>query len=113
MIYLEKRRFQRTDVDRIISFYLLDENEKIVSAGVAEAMNISEVGLLMVTDKKVQSEYILIVIRDDRNKVIEMKGKISHSRKDKTGKIFTGIEFIGEESQKTRLANRLKRSTEI
>lgn len=113
MIYLEKRRFPRSDVDRIVSYYLLDENEKILNAGVAEIINISEVGVLMSTDKKIESEYILFVIRDGKNKVIEMKGKVSHLRKDKSGKILTGIEFIGEDSEKTNFADHLKKVTKF
>ena len=111
MIYLEKRRFPRSDVDRIVSYYLLDENEKILNAGVAEILNISEVGVLMSTDKSIQSEYILFVIRDGKNKVIEMKGRVSHLRKDKNGKVYTGIEFIGEDFEKTHFTNHFKKIT--
>ena len=109
MIYLEKRRSQRTDVSQIISYYLLDENEKILSAGVADTINISDVGLLIATSKMIQSQYILIVIRDGRNKVLEMKGKVSHSRRDQSGQIYTGIEFIGDDSQKKQFTKHFKK----
>ena len=74
-------------------------------------MNISEVGVLMMTEKSIQSEYILFVIRDGKNKVIEMKGKVSHLRKDKTGKVYTGIEFIGKDVEKAHFTNHFKKIT--
>ena len=94
MSHLEKRRFPRKDAYHLISFYLLDENEKIVGAGACETENISDGGLQIVTNKEIQSQYVLLVIRDEGNNVVDMKGKVIYSRKGKNDKIYTGIEFF-------------------
>ena len=108
MSYIEKRRFPRMDYNRVISYYLLDENEKVVSGGIGEMKNISYVGFMMVTNKIVQSEYILFVFRDEENNVIEMKGKVNYSRKDKTGVIYTGIGFVDDDYKKSQFAKHLE-----
>ena len=109
MTYLEKRRFQRTDADHLISYYLLDENENISGAGAGEAENISDGGIQIVTNKIIQSQYVLLVIRDEGNNVVDMKGKLIYSRKGKNDKIYTGMEFIGEDHKKTHFAKCLRR----
>ena len=109
MSYLEKRRFPRKDAYHLISFYLLDENENIVDAGVGETENISDGGLQIVTNKVIQSQHILLVIRDEKRNVVDLKGKVIYSRKNNNDKVYIGIEFIGEDTKKAHFANCLKK----
>ena len=94
MSYSEKRRYPRLGTDNFISYYLVDEDGKIYSEGLGKAKNISNVGILLVTGKLVESDYIFILATDEKNNIIEMKGKIVYSKKDDSGVFFTGIEFL-------------------
>ena len=55
MSHMEKRRSPRLDTNNFISYYLLDENDKIYSEGFGKTKNISDVGLLMATGKEIES----------------------------------------------------------
>ena len=81
MSYSEKRRYPRFDTDNFISYYLVDENGKIYSEGLGKSKNISKKGILLVTGKLVESNYILILAADEKNNIIKMQGKIAYSKK--------------------------------
>ena len=104
MDYTEKRQYPRLEANRLIPYYLLDKDGKILIAGLGRAKNISEVGLLLVTNEIIESEYILVVTGTEFNNVIKMKGRVVHSTKSKTGEICTGIEFVGDDDNKTKIA---------
>ena len=108
MDYEEKRKYPRMEANRLIPYYLLDEDGKILTAGLGRAKNVSNVGLLMATDETIDTEYILIVTGIDLNNVIEMKGRVVHSTKSKTGEVYTGLEFIGDDDDKARIADILR-----
>ena len=110
MGFLEKRRSPRVDIDTFISYYLLDENDKIFKGGFGETKNTSDVGLLIVTSEIIETEYILVAITDGRKNIIEMKEKVIQSRKDKNGNIYTGIELIGDDDKKSEFARHLKKA---
>ena len=106
--YVEKRRFPRTDANRLIPYYLLNKDDEILNAGLGTMKNISDVGLLIVTDKLIESDYILILAADENSKIVEMKGKVSHSRKEKTGQVYSGIEFLSDDDNKSQFAKYLR-----
>jgi hypothetical protein len=113
MGHIEKRRSPRLDTNNFISYYLLDENDKIYSEGFGKTKNISDVGLLMVTGKEIESAYILIVATDEKNNIIEMKGKVCHAKKDEAGVILTGIEFTGDKQENAQFATHLKNAYQM
>ena len=110
MSYLEKRKSQRWYSNNFISYCLLDENDKIFGEGYGITKNISDVGLQMETGKIIESDYILVVATDERNKLVGMKGKVCHSIKDETGVIITGIEFVDDDDKKSQFAKHLKKA---
>ena len=87
MGYLDKRKSQRAYTNNFITYCLLDENDKICSEGFGKTKNISDLGLQMVTDKIIESDYILVVATDERDNIIEMKGRVCHRTMDETGVI--------------------------
>ena len=110
MASFEKRRSSRVDIDNFISYYLLDKDDKIFKAGFGKTKNISNLGLLIVTDKMIEADDILVAIIDERNHIVEMNGKVRHSRKDKNGNIYTGIELIGDDDKKSEFAELFKKA---
>lgn len=113
MSYSEKRRYPKIDTDNFISYYLVDENGKIYSEGLGKAKNISKKGILLVTGKLVESNYILILAADEKNNIIEMQGKIAYSKKDDSGVFFTGIEFLGNVKENYLFAKSLLKTYRI
>ena len=67
-------------------------------------------GLLIVTGKIIETDDILVAIIDEKNNIIEMKGKVRHSRKDKNGESFVGIELIGDDDKKSEFAKLFKKA---
>ena len=43
------------EANRLIPYYLLDEDGKILTAGLGRAKNVSNVGLLMATDETIDT----------------------------------------------------------
>ena len=60
------------DIDNFISYNLLDEDDKIFKAGFGKTKNISNLGLLIVTDNMIEANDILVAIIDERNHIVEM-----------------------------------------
>ena len=108
MDYLDTRKASRSDTNNFILYYLLDEDDKIYSEGMGKALNISDAGLLMVTGVIIESDRILIAASDERDNNIEIKGKVCYSKKAKKGTIYTGIEFVGDEKEKSYFVEHLK-----
>jgi hypothetical protein len=104
MATLEKRRSPRVDVDNFVSYYLLDENDKIFHGGFGKSKNISDVGIQIVTSEIIEADFVIVAIIDEGNNFIEIKGKVRHSRKDKNNIIYTGIELIGDNDEKSEFA---------
>ena len=95
MDYAEKRKNPRLETNNFISYYYLDENESIISEGLGKAKDISKNGLLLVSGKLVESNKILMVSTDEKDNIIEMKGKVVYSQKTVSGSFHTGVEFLG------------------
>ena len=104
MATLEKRRSPRVDVNNFVSYYLLDENDKIFHGGFGKSKNISDVGILIETSELIKTDFVIVAIIDEGNNFIEMKGKVRHSRKDKKNVVYTGIELIGDCEKKSEFA---------
>ena len=92
------------DVNNFVSYYLLDENDKIFHGGFGKSKNISDVGILIETSELIKTDFVIVAIIDEGNNFIEMKGKVRHSRKDKNNVIYTGIELIGDSEKKSAFA---------
>ncbi len=106
---VEKRKYQRIKTQNLISYFLLDENGKIISQGLGIAMDISKGGILLQTVYAIESRVIALAAIDREKNLFKVKGRLAYSKKTSIGTYFSGIKFIGMEKHVTKfIANLVK-----
>ena len=94
MTTLEQRKYLRVDSHNLLSYDCLDENNQIITQGLARTLNISEGGMLLETHVPLDPRLILeftIAMEDD---LMDLRGKITYNRETAGGKYEIGIQFI-------------------
>jgi len=90
----DKRINNRVSSINLISFVCMDENDKIVENGMGRTLNVSESGIMLETHNNIdQNLNILLSIGLEEN-LIDIKGKIVHSKLIDKDKYNIGIQFI-------------------
>jgi hypothetical protein len=92
----DRRGYRRVPTNNPITYVLVDEDGIKIGQGIGKAVNVSQSGILMETDKYLKSNYILLVSTDMENKTIEIVGKVVFSKKSEEGRYWSGINFRGE-----------------
>jgi hypothetical protein len=105
----DRRRYVRVDIENLIWYSLLDENDQTMSQGMGRALNICRAGLLLETVHPIKSDGISLNTVDMDNNVIEMKGKIVYCRKIDSGVYQSGISFLGPEAEMDEFASKMVR----
>jgi len=91
----DKREYPRVETRNVVSYVCLDKEGNEIGEGMGETLNISQGGILLKSAYLIESEFILLMSIDLENNIMEVKGKVAHSKKDKSGKYETGISFLG------------------
>ena len=91
----DKREYPRVETRNVVSYVCVDKEGNEIGEGMGETLNISQGGILLKSPYPIESEFILLMSIDLENNIIEIKGKVAHSKKDKSGKYETGISFLG------------------
>ena len=90
---------ERRGKDRIDSLNLLevsvDENKNVVDQGMGRTLNVSESGILLETHFPIDLESAVTLTIAIENELIQLNGKVVHSRAGDTGTYETGVEFTG------------------
>jgi hypothetical protein len=89
----EKRRRSRIDSLHLISYACLDENDEIISQGMGRTLNISELGILLETYFELDSKSVLLIDIGIKDDVVDLKGRVVHTKMNEEKKHETGIEF--------------------
>jgi predicted Zn finger-like uncharacterized protein len=95
----DRRLHQRVKTQNLISQFSFDEAGKLVSEGIGKALNISKGGMLLETPYPIESEQISLMAADLADNLIEIKGKLIHSKKLFTGMYLYGIAFAGSDEE--------------
>ena len=90
-----KREYPRVETRNVVSYVCVDKKGNEIGEGMGETLNISQGGILLKSAYPIESEFILLLSIDLENNMMETKGKVAHSKKDKSGKYETGINFLG------------------
>jgi c-di-GMP-binding flagellar brake protein YcgR len=90
----EKRRYPRIESLNLIAYACLNENEKPVNQGMGRTLNVSRVGLLLETAYPLDCENVLLIDVGLMDDLIDIIGRVVHTRLNKDGKHETGIEFV-------------------
>ena len=91
----DKREYPRVETRNVVSYVCLDKKGTEIGEGMGETLNISQGGILLKSTYPIESEFILLMSIDLENNIMEIKGKVTYSKKDKSGKYETGISFLG------------------
>ncbi len=99
----DKRKFPRVETRNVVSYVCVDKKGNEIGEGMGETFNISQGGILLKSVYPIESEFILLMSIDLENNIMEIKGKVAHSIKDKFGKYETGISFLGTHDENIQI----------
>jgi hypothetical protein len=85
-----------------LSYVCLDEDRKAVKQGMGRTLNVSESGVLLETHFPIQPGHSVILSIGLKDDLVDIKGRLIHSRSKKGGLYEVGIEFVepGEDARR-------------
>ena len=99
----DNREYPRVETRNVVSYVCLDKSGTEIGEGMGETLNISQGGILLKSAYPIESEFILLMSIDLENNIMEVKGKVAHSKKDNSGKYETGISFLGTHDENIQI----------
>lgn len=85
-----------------LSYLCLDDAENIIKQGMGRTLNISESGILLEAHFPIDTSYkILLTIGLEEN-LVDLEGRLAHSRPTEKGKHEVGIEFVNLDDDSRR-----------
>lgn len=103
----ERRKYPRVDTSNLIVCCCLNENETEMDHCLARVINVSPVGVKIETFQCVESEIIRLISVDSDGTLIDIKGRVVHSRKTEDGRYESGICLASTELDNARFALKL------
>jgi PilZ domain len=99
----EKRKFERIDSHNLISYVCLNEKDEPIGQGMGRTLNISEGGILLETHAIIDPNYTVSFTISLEDIIMNVKGKVTFSKKRDDGKFESGVKFIDSDESKTRI----------
>ncbi len=99
----DRRKNPRIETSNTVSFVCIDEDGNEVREGLGTALNMSLGGIKLVTREPVETPYVILLVIDLEEDVLEVKGKVVFSRKGDGGVFVVGIKFIDTEEKHHRV----------
>ena len=87
-----------------------DDGGTIIEKIIGVVLDISQNGLLIESIQEVESANLSLMASTKENSLIEIKGKVTDSRKATSGKFRTGILLQGTHEEKVRFIKELVQS---
>jgi len=104
------RTYQRVKIHKGLSYNGLDINSNVIERYMGVALNISQNGIQIETDRIILAKHILLMFFDYKSNYTATKGKIVYSRKDESGKFKTGIKLDGTKQENLQFVKKLLKS---
>ena len=104
------RTYQRVKIHKGLSYNGLDINNNVIDRCMGVALNVSQNGIQLQTDRMIFTEHILLMFFDYKSNYIATKGKVVYSEKDESGKFKTGIKLMGTNGDDLKFVKRLIQS---
>jgi hypothetical protein len=101
------RTHQRVTLNKGLSYSGLDANQNVIDRYMGVALNISQNGIKLETDRIIYTEQILLMFFDYQSIYIATQGKVVYSNKDKSGKFKTGIQLQGTKEDNLQFVKKL------
>jgi len=99
----EKRTSERIDSNNLISYVCLNEKDEPLGQGMGRTLNISEGGILLETHVIIDPNYTLSFTISLEDVIMDVRGRVTSSKKRGDGKYESGIKFIDNDESKTRM----------
>jgi c-di-GMP-binding flagellar brake protein YcgR len=90
----ERRNHPRVESVNHVSYACIDQSDTEFWSGFGRTIDVSENGIMLETEEPVESSCVLLMGVSLQDELIEVKGKIVHTRVDPEGKHRTGIQFV-------------------
>jgi hypothetical protein len=107
---LLRRVSPRIGISKCLSYNGMDAQSNVIERYMGMALNISQNGIQLETDRKIEAKRILLMFYDYQSKYIAAKGRVVYSNKDEFGKFKTGICFEGARQDNLKFVKKLIKS---
>jgi len=104
---VERREYQRVKTQNLISYFSFDDTGKLISQGLAIAIDISIGGILLETTESIKSGLIALAATDREKNLFEVKGELAYSKRTSVGTYFSGIKFVSTNKHVTKFITKL------
>jgi hypothetical protein len=104
------RTCQRVKINKGLSYNGLDVNSNVVERYMGVALNVSQNGIQLETDRIIDTKYILLMFFDYRSNYIAARGEVIYSKKNESGKFWTGISLQGRNADNLQFVKKLIQS---
>jgi c-di-GMP-binding flagellar brake protein YcgR len=94
----ERRKYPRISTENRVAYILFNAAREKIDRGIGYALNLSQTGVLLKTEKILEGSFIVLVSLDLEGQIIKVKGKVTRYFRD-SDCFFTGVEFIGSKDE--------------
>ena len=105
-----RRSFIRVEINKSVSYNGLDTNRNVIERYQGVALNVSQSGIQLETDRMINTQYILLMFFDYNSNYVAAKGEVVYSNKDASGKFKTGISLYGTRDENLQFIKTLIKS---
>lgn len=106
----EKRKYPRVEVNTAISYICVDAEGSLIDQSMGIGLNISQSGLLLETDRSLETNLVSLMFVDIENNLKEIRGQVAYCRKNGFGMFQNGISFQGTHAENIEFAKELIRA---
>jgi hypothetical protein len=104
------RTQQRVKISKCLSYNGLDVNSNVVDCYMGVALNISQNGIQLETDRMICTKYLLLMFFDYESNYMSARGKVVYSKENGSGKFWTGIQLQGANGENLQFVKTLIKS---
>ena len=104
------RTCQRVKINKGISYNGLDVNSNVAERYTGVALNVSQNGIQLETDRIIETRYILLMFFDFKSNYVAARGEVIYSRKNDSGQFWTGINLQGKNGDNLQFVKKLIQS---
>jgi hypothetical protein len=105
-----RRTFPRVEINKSLSYNGFDTNHNVIERYQGVALNVSQSGIQLETDRMITTKYILLMFFDYNANYVSAKGEVVYSNKDASGKFKIGISLHGTPDENLKFIKTLIKS---
>ena len=103
----DRRKYPRVETNNLISYCCLDDDGNDLNLCMARALDVNPLGAKIETYQKILSDNIHLTAVDADGNLIDIRGRVTHTRKVDEGRYEFGIQILGTEAENTDFSLKL------